>query len=133
MLDASDLDAAVAEGLIDAATKARLVAFALGRRRAAPIAAPRPRFDPIHALYYAGALIVIGALGLFATAAFGALGGWALTTIAIVYAGGFLALGAYLWNKPDTRMPGGLFPRAAGDLRRAGCTRSLGRRRSGRL
>jgi len=108
MLDASDLDAAVAEGLLDAQTKSKLIAFAMRRRATAPIASPRPRFDPIHALYYAGALIVIGSMGLFATAAFGALGGWALTTIAIVYAAGFLALGNHLWKKPDTRMPGGL-------------------------
>jgi hypothetical protein len=108
MLDAADLDAAVVEGILDADTKAKLVAWAAGRRRATPIATPRPRFDPTQALYYAGALIVMSAMGLFATAAFGALGGWALATTAIVYAAVFLWLGNYLWRKADTRIPGGL-------------------------
>jgi hypothetical protein len=108
MLDAADLDAAVLAGLLDADAKAKLVAFARERRRATPIATARPRFEPVHALYYAGALIVISALGVFATAAFASLGGWALATIAVGYAAGFIALGNYLWRKPDTRMPGGL-------------------------
>jgi hypothetical protein len=108
MLDAADLDAAVVEGLLDAETKAKLVAWATARRGAKPIATPRPRFDPTQALYYGGALIVISAMGLFVTAAFSALGGWALTTIAVVYAAGFLWLGNRLWAKVDTRIPGGL-------------------------
>ena len=47
-----------------------------------------------HVLCYAGALIVIGAMGLFSTAAFNALGGFALTATAVVYALGFVAAGA---------------------------------------
>jgi hypothetical protein len=108
MLDEADLDAAVIAGLLDPETKAKLLALASARHPAAPIAMPRPRFDPIHVLYYAGALIVISAMGLFATVAFGALGGGVLATIAVMYAAGFLGLGNYLWVKPDTRMPGGL-------------------------
>jgi hypothetical protein len=108
MLDAADLDAAVVEGILDADTKAKLVAWAATRRPANSIATPRPRFDPTQALYYAGALIVMTAMGLFATAAFGALGGWALATIAVAYAAVFTWLGDYLWRKADTRIPGGL-------------------------
>ncbi len=108
MLDAADLDAAVVEGVLDAETKKKLVAWAATRRRTTPLATPRPRFDPTQALYYAGALIVITAMGLFATAAFGALGGWALATTAVVYAAVFLGLGHYLWRETNTKIPGGL-------------------------
>ncbi len=59
-------------------------------------------------LWYAGALIIITAMGLFSTAAFGALGGFALTTTAVVYALGFVLLGRRLWRSPDLRVPGGL-------------------------
>jgi len=113
MVDEAELDAAVAAGVIDAETKAALIAFARGRAAAAtdkpqtPLAAP-PRFDAAHALYYAGALIVIAAMGLFTNTAFDALGGWALAAIAVVYAVGFTALGRALWRKPATRTPGGL-------------------------
>jgi len=113
MIDEADLDAAVAASVIDAETKARLIAFARGRAAAATdppqarLAAP-PRFDAVHALYYAGALIVIAAMGLFTNTAFDALGGWALAGVAFVYAAGFTALGRALWRKPETRTPGGL-------------------------
>ncbi|MBV8443538.1 MAG: hypothetical protein JO312_23775 [Hyphomicrobiales bacterium] len=110
MLDESDLDAAVEAGLLDPAMRAKLVAFAADRRRTAssPSAAPTAKFDPIHVLYYAGALLVMGAMGLFATSAFDKLGGWALAGIAAAYAAGFLSLGGFLWSRPGTRMPGGL-------------------------
>jgi hypothetical protein len=113
MLEDSDLDAAVAAGLLDPELRAELVAFAAKRRQSAgPLAAgsgtPAPKFDPVHVLYYAGALLVMGAMGLFANSAFDSLGGWALTAIAIVYAAGFLWLGRALWARQETRMPGGL-------------------------
>ena len=113
MIDEADLEAAVAAGLIADETRLKLIAFARGRaaasarRPSAPFAAP-PRFDAVHALYYAGALIVIAAMGLFTNAAFNALGGWALASIAVAYAAGFAALGRVLWRRPETRTPGGL-------------------------
>jgi hypothetical protein len=111
MLDDSDLDAAVDVGLLDPAMRAKLVAFAADRRRtvSSPSAAPAAKFDPVHVLYYAGALLVMGAMGLFANSAFDKLGGWALAGIAAAYAVGFLWLGGFLWSRPGTRMPGGLF------------------------
>jgi hypothetical protein len=113
MIEDSDLDAAVAAGLLDPALRTKLVSFAAKRRQtasdsAAETAAPSPKFESVHVLYYAGALIIIGAMGLFANAAFDNLGGRALTAIAIVYAVGFLWLGSALWSKPETRTPGGL-------------------------
>jgi hypothetical protein len=112
MIDETDLEAAVAAGLIADETRRKLIAFARERAAAADrpsmrLAAP-PRFDAVHALYYAGALIVIAAMGLFTNAAFDALGGWALASIAVAYAAGFAALGRTLWRKPETRTPGGL-------------------------
>src|SRR3954470_2463919 len=43
-------------------------------------------FDLAHVLWYAGALIVMGAMGLFSTLAFSLMGGAALTATALVYA-----------------------------------------------
>ncbi len=113
MVDEADLEAAVAAGLIPDETRLKLIAFARSRAGASAdrptlrLAAP-PRFDAIHALYYAGALIVIAAMGLFTNAAFNALGGWALASIAVAYTAGFAAIGRGLWRKPETRTPGGL-------------------------
>ncbi|MET0606928.1 MAG: hypothetical protein ABWZ80_10755 [Beijerinckiaceae bacterium] len=58
-------------------------------------------------LWYAGALIIISAMGMFTTIAFSALGGGALLAIAIGYAIAATLAGANLWNKGLTT-PGGL-------------------------
>src|SRR5579872_251012 len=108
MIDARDLDAALAAGVIDAATRDRLAAFLAARRPAPALAAPARKFDVTHVLYYAGALLVMSAMSLFSNAAFNALGGYALTATALIYAAGFVALGASLWRKPDLRTPAGL-------------------------
>ena len=76
LIEDSDLDAAVAAGLLDPTLRADLVAFAAKRRQAASnspreIAAPAPRFDPVHVLYYAGALVVIGAMTLWGAVSWG--------------------------------------------------------------
>ncbi len=99
-----DLDAAVARGIIDAASAEALAQF-LDQRRAE---AGRPRFDATHVLWYAGALIVIGAMGLFSTNAFSRFGGKALTLTAIAYAVVFAAAGHFLWHRRNLRIPGGL-------------------------
>lgn len=113
MFNESDLEAAVAAGVIDGALRERLLDFAATRRLAMPATAPAARFDPIHVLYYAGALIVITAMGLFATTAFAALGGWSLFAVAVAYAAGLGTLGDRLWRKPETRIPAGLLIAAA--------------------
>ncbi|WP_158815276.1 hypothetical protein [Methylocapsa sp. S129] len=111
MISDDELQAAVDAGILDSNVRDRLVAFVRARSRtavdAAPLA-PRPKFDVTHVLWYAGALIVIGAMGLFSTAAFAAMGGFALTVTAIVYALGFVLLGRRLWRSLDLRVPGGL-------------------------
>jgi hypothetical protein len=72
---------------------------------------PRPapvRFDLTHVLWYAGALVVMLAMGVFTTEAFNRMGGAALTATAIVYGTGLLALCHYLWHVRDLRTPAGL-------------------------
>jgi hypothetical protein len=68
----------------------------------------RARFDIVHVLWYAGTLIVMGAMTLFSTLAFEALGGPALTVTALVYAALFLLAGHHLWHRRSLRIPGGL-------------------------
>jgi hypothetical protein len=105
-----DLRAAQAAGVIGAEDLTRLLAFLAGRQRQAGAgsgAAPRQQFDAAHLLWYAGALIVIGAMGLFSTMAFSQLGGGALAATAIGYAIAFTFAGNYLWQRSLT-VPGGL-------------------------
>src|SRR4051812_17048461 len=101
-----DLRAAARAGLLDKATLARLLAF-LSERGIAPAPAA-PRFDLSHLLWYAGALIVIGAMGLFSTLAFSQMGGLALTATAVVYAVAFTAAGHHLWHARGQAIVGGL-------------------------
>src|SRR5215467_6186257 len=105
-----DLRAAVTAGALDANSLSRLLDFLATRRSSVPAvaAAPAPHFDLPHLLWYAGALIVISAMGLFSTLAFSSMGGGALTATAIVYAILFTIAGHHLWYVRDLRIPGGL-------------------------
>jgi hypothetical protein len=69
--------------------------------------APRPRFDLVHLLWYAGALVIIGAMGMFTTLAFAQLGGAVLVVVAVVYAVVLTVAGDRLWRR-GLRTPGGL-------------------------
>src|SRR5947207_1151032 len=77
----TDLRAASAAGVLDAAQLARLLDFL--QQRTPTDAAPAPRLDVAHLLWYAGALIVITAMGLFSTLAFSQMGGSVLAIIAV--------------------------------------------------
>src|SRR4051812_6916672 len=101
-----DLRAAARAGLLGEATLARLLAF-LSERGVAPVPTT-PRFDLSHLLWYAGALIVIGAMGLFSTLAFSQMGGLALTATAVIYAVAFTAAGHHLWHAREQTIVGGL-------------------------
>jgi hypothetical protein len=104
LIDDDDLKAAVAANILDRSQVDRLLAFLSTRE--APV---RPaRFDFSHILWYAGALIIIGAMGLFTTLAFDAMGGKALTITALIYAAIATALAQLLWNRPGLRVPAGL-------------------------
>jgi hypothetical protein len=102
-----DLRAAVTAGALDADRLNPLLDFLNTRDTRSPVA-PAPRFDLAHLLWYAGALIVMGAMGLFSTLAFSAMGGAALTATALAYAAAFTAAGHYLWHRRNLRVPGGL-------------------------
>lgn len=112
----ADLEAAVTEGVLAEAQLPMLIAFLQARLPEsslpplgdAAIILARPRFDLSHVLWYAGALVVIGAMGLFSTLAFSLLGGAVLTVTALVYACGFIMAGYFLWHKKQMRVPGGL-------------------------
>jgi len=102
-----DLRGAESAGVIGAAELERLLAF-LSKRSPSSAAAPAATFDAAHLLWYAGALIVISAMGLFSTLAFSQLGGRALTACAIAYAVAFTLAGHHLWHRKNLRVPGGL-------------------------
>jgi hypothetical protein len=93
------LEDAVREGIITTDQADRLVAF-LGE--AAPSPAPpdvptaSPRFGFVNVLYYFGGLIAIGAMSLFMTLGWNALGGWGGFATALLYLGLFLGLTHWL-------------------------------------
>lgn len=103
-----DLAAARDAGVIDAGALERLMQFLSARLAVAEPPTPEaPRYTFVNVLWYAGALIVLSAMGMFSTLAFGLWGERALFTTAIVYAAIFAAAGGYLWRR-DLRTPGGL-------------------------
>jgi hypothetical protein len=103
-----ELQAATNAGIITPGQRDALLAF-LGARTASP-AQPitGPKFDIVHLLWYAGALVVMASMGLFSTLAFSAMGGVALTVTALIYALAFGLAGHHLWHKRLLRTPGGL-------------------------
>lgn len=106
----TDLRGAAYAGAISATDLERLLAYLSQREVPGPgsAAGAAARFDAAHLLWYAGALIVIGAMGLFSTVAFSQMGGGALTTCAMAYAIGFAVVGHTLWHRKNLRVPGGL-------------------------
>jgi hypothetical protein len=111
MLTGQELQSLVAAGIIDAGKASEIAAFLKAGAKSAPpseTTVSAPRFDLTHVLWYAGALIIIGAMGLFTTDAFNRMGGWALATCGVVYAFALAGLGHYLWHGRNLRTPGGL-------------------------
>jgi hypothetical protein len=100
----TDLRAATSAGVISAPDLERLLAFL---SQGVPGKALAAKFDVAHLLWYAGALIVIAAMGLFSTLAFAQMGGKALTACAAVSAVAFWFAGDRLWRN-GLRVPGGL-------------------------
>jgi hypothetical protein len=111
-----DLDAAVRAGVIDRPAADALWRF-LGRRGDAgggSVAdAEATPFDLRHLLWYAGGLIVIAGLGLFAVEVSERFGGLALAALAAGYGALFAGLGDALWRRHALRVPGGLLVTAA--------------------
>jgi hypothetical protein len=101
----TDLQAASDAGIISSGQLETLLTFLQARGPASPLS---PKFDVVHMLWYAGALIVIAAMGLFSTLAFSQMGGNALAATALIYAALFGWAGHYLWTVKNLRTPGGL-------------------------
>lgn len=105
-----DFADAAAAGIVTSDQAERLRSFYAARSRTAGgTSTGNPAvFDVAHVLWYAGALVVMGAMGLFSTLAFGLMGGPALTTTALIYAAAFVAAGTYLRGARALPVPGGL-------------------------
>jgi hypothetical protein len=103
-----DLRAAAKAGFIPGNDVERLVAFLAKCQPDAVLAPARLVFDMPHVLWYAGALIVIGAMGIFSTVAFSQMGGRALTICAIFYAVVFILVGHDLLTRKHLKTLGGL-------------------------
>ncbi len=103
-LNVSDLQALQDAGVIDQDLRGKISHFLIERQTEKPA----PRFDLTHVLWYVGALIIIGAMGLFTNDAFNRMGGWALTSCGLAYATVAGFAGHYLWTKKSLRIPGGL-------------------------
>lgn len=106
------LDRAVAAGILTRQQGEQLwrliTAETVQDQRAVGTTVQIPRFDLAHVLWYLGALIIIGAMGLFSTLAFSLMGAPALLVTSLVYAVGFVAAGHYFWHKRGLTTPGGL-------------------------
>ena len=87
----TQLDGAVGAGIMSAEQADRLAAY-LG---ATAETDERARFSFVHVLYYLGGMIAIGAMSLFMTLGWNALGGWGGCVTAILY--GVLALFLSHW------------------------------------
>jgi len=97
-LQRSDLDRAVGAGILTAEQADRLAEF-LG---VSPDA-DQPRFTLVHVLYYLGGMIAIGAMSLFMTLGWNALGGWGGFFTAVCY--GTLALALTHWFLEQKQLP----------------------------
>ena len=67
-----------------------------------------PSFGFINLLYYLGALIVIGAMGMFMTIGWESFGGGGVCAISIAYAAAFATAGHVFWSKKSMKAAGGL-------------------------
>ncbi len=109
LVDEDELRPALEAGVIDQAAYERLVAFfAAAGDLAVDDQSKNSRFDFVNLLWYLGALIVIGAMGLFSTTAFSLWGAKSLLATSAVYGAVFLLAGSYLWKGRGLRTPGGL-------------------------
>lgn len=106
-----DLRRAVAAGVIDKTAADQLLKYLAAEARNVVGNSAQPariRFDLVHMLWYLGALLIIGAMGVFSTLAFSALGGPALIMTAVIYGAIFWFVGDYLWRAKGLTTPGGL-------------------------
>ncbi|MBT3661628.1 MAG: DUF2157 domain-containing protein [Rhodospirillaceae bacterium] len=101
-IEKSDLEWAASQGMIDG-QQAETLWLALSEKTA-----DRPRFSLVYILYFFGALVVIGAMGWFMTAAWEAFGGGGIFVISALYGAAFVGAGSRLWSRNGLKVPGGL-------------------------
>ena len=103
----SELDGAVRGGILSAAQADRLVAF-LETDVTQPSGAAGPRFSFVHVLYYLGGMIAIGAMSIFMTLGWNALGGWGGFVTAVLYAVLALSLTHWFLARKQLEIPAGI-------------------------
>ncbi len=104
----SELDGAVNAGILSAAQADRLVAFLAGKAAAVAPGGAEPRFSFVHVLYYLGGMIAIGAMSLFMTLGWNALGGWGGFVTAVLYAMLALSLTHWFLERKQLEIPAGI-------------------------
>lgn len=103
-LQRPELERAVRAGILSAEQADRLAEF-FG---APPVAADQPRFSFVHVLYYLGGMIAIGAMSLFMTLGWNALGGWGGFVTAVCYGALALALTHWFIERKQLAIPAGI-------------------------
>ena len=107
----TELDGAVSAGIVTAEQAEKLAAY-LGATAANPEQVPankeQARFSFVHVLYYLGGMIAIGAMSLFMTLGWNALGGWGGCFTAIVYGVLALLLSHWFLEKKQAYIPAGI-------------------------
>ncbi|HEY9787016.1 MAG TPA: hypothetical protein V6D17_16610 [Candidatus Obscuribacterales bacterium] len=97
-----DLDWAAGEGVITPKQSQDLWNALTARH------ANRPQFDLAHLFWYAGAVVVLIAMGWFVTQVADLFGWGGVLVTTLLYGGVFLFAGARLWFKENLTVPGGL-------------------------
>lgn len=98
-----DLEPAVRAGILSTEQADRLAEFF-----GASPAGEQPRFTFVHVLYYLGGMIAIGAMSLFMTLGWNALGGWGGFFTAACYGVLALALTHWFLEQKQLAIPAGI-------------------------
>ena len=123
-LERSDLDRAVALGVVTAEQVRELLRIASERQQTGADLDPqpsaqaaaqaivlmneRPALNFQHLAFYLGGLIVVSAMGWFVAESWEKLGGLGFLLTGAGYGAAFLWAGSRLWSRPGGRVPGGL-------------------------
>jgi hypothetical protein len=103
----SELDGAVRAAILSAVQADRLVVFLEGDGPQ-PSGGTEARFSFVHVLYYLGGMIAIGAMSIFMTLGWNALGGWGGFVTAILYAVLALSLTHWFIEQKHLEIPAGI-------------------------
>lgn len=101
-VDKGDLEWAAGEGLLSQPQATQLWDALLKRH------AERPQFDLAHLFWYAGAVLVLIAMGWFGAEMGARYGAPAVLATSVAYSAAFLFGGARLWYGQNLKVPGGL-------------------------